>query len=201
MQPAAASSRLFATMPTRETGSRVLTSRLVLGSQVLASSRGAGRTPGCPSAPVIGDGVIAGARQAQRRRRVGRPRSITRACTAGSRTSPPFPTSARPASNCGFTSGPDVRARTQAAAAARAGCAQRDERHVDGDEVEQCGRSQEAVRGQRPRVQPLDDDHARVVPQPPVELTVTDVERHHARAPRCSSTSVNPPVEAPMSSA
>ncbi len=45
-------------------------------------------------------------------------------------------------------------------------------------------------------------DHARIGAQPPVELAVADVERDDARARRArSSTSVKPPVDAPMSSA
>ena len=43
-------------------------------------------------------------------------RATTRACTAGSRTMPPLPTSSRPASNCGFTS-----ATTSAAGASSGG--------------------------------------------------------------------------------
>ena len=44
-------------------------------------------------------------------------------------------------------------------------------------------------------------DDPRIAAQLPVELSVADVERDDAAAPRCSSTSVKPPVEAPMSSA
>src|SRR5690606_33144829 len=50
----------------------------------------------------------------------------------------------------------------------------RDERDVDDDDVDRAGE----LRGREiPRVAPLDDDHARIISQPPVELTVTDVER------------------------
>ena len=64
------------------------------------------------------------------------PSSMTRAWTAGSRTMPPAPTSSRPASNCGLTS-----AMTRPSGASerrhdRQDVAQRDERHVDRDEVE-----------------------------------------------------------------
>ena len=55
---------------------------------------------------------------------------------------------------------------------------QRDERHVDGDDIDgtrQIGERQVA------RVEVLDDDDARIVAQRPVDLAVADVERHDAR--------------------
>src|SRR5690606_835021 len=56
-----------------------------------------------PVAPVIGDGVLPMGTNPTARAAADTS-SITRACTAGSRTRPPRSTSARPASNCGLTS-------------------------------------------------------------------------------------------------
>ena len=49
------------------------------------------------------------------------------------------------------------------------------------------------------RIEALDDDHACVVSQLPVQLPVADVERHDSGSAALSSTSVKPPVDAPMS--
>ncbi len=78
---------------------------------------------------------------------------------------------------------------------------ERDERHVDGDDAGRALERGDVGGGQVPRVDALDHDDARIAAQPPVQLAVADVERDDARAPRCSSTSVKPPVDAPMSSA
>ena len=52
--------------------------------------------------------------------------------------------------------------------------AQRDERHVDGDDIHRTRQ----MRGQQvARVHPFDDEDARVVAQPPVELPMSHVER------------------------
>ena len=56
-----------------------------------------------PVSPVIGDSVMA-ARTNPTSAAARVASSTTRACTAGSRTTPFLPTSARPASNCGLTS-------------------------------------------------------------------------------------------------
>ena len=124
--------------------------------------------------------------------------ATTRACTAGSRMTP-LRTSPRPASNCGFTSATTSAPAREQRRQRRQDLPQRDERDVDDDEStgpRQIGRRQVA------RVEALDDDDARVVAQP---SSRAGRGRRRApprvRAPRCSRTSVKPPVEAPMSSA
>ena len=72
----------------------------------------------------------------------------------------------------------DVGARSQQRRDNRQDLAQRDERHVDRHDVD---RSREVGERQMARVEVLDDDDARVVAQPPVELPVADVERDDAR--------------------
>ena len=57
-----------------------------------------------PLAPVIGDGVMATRAKPTSARRGRDALDAPAACTSGSRTMPPLPTSPRPASNCGFTS-------------------------------------------------------------------------------------------------
>ena len=88
----------------------------------------------------------------------------------------PFGTSARPASNCGFTS---TSARQPGAASASAGGSaslHRDERHVARDELRR-----ERQLGERARVHALENRDARVVADLRVELPVADVERDHPR--------------------
>ena len=95
--------------------------------------------------------------------------------TPGSRTTPRR-TSARPASNCGFTS---TRARQAGSAQARAAGStrrQRDERHVGGDEG---GPKRQRRAVERPRVRPVDGGHTRVGAKALVELVSPDVERDH----------------------
>ena len=76
--------------------------------------------------------------------------------------------------------------------------AQRDERDVDRHDVDRAGQIGER---QVPRVEVLDDDDARVVAQPQSSWPWPTSSATTRAAPRCSSTSVKPPVEAPMSSA
>ena len=54
---------------------------------------------------------------------------------------------------------------------------------------------------QRPRVDALAHDDARIVAQPPIELPVADVERDDARRAALEQHVGEAPVEAPMSSA
>ena len=54
---------------------------------------------------------------------------------------------------------------------------ERDERHIDGDDIDE---RRHITRLQRARVGAFDDHDTRIVPETPVELTVADVERHHA---------------------
>src|SRR3989442_7504611 len=56
--------------------------------------------------------------------------------------------------------------------------AERDERDVDDDEVDQAW---QITGGEVARIEAFDDDHTRIVSQRPVELAVADVERDHAR--------------------
>ena len=79
---------------------------------------------------------------------------------------------------------------------------QRDERHVDGDDAGRAVEAGQVGGGEVAGVHALDDGDARVGAQLPVQLAVADVDGDRRRgAPRASSTSVKPPVEAPMSSA
>ena len=134
------------------------------------------------------------------RKRSGRPARRRAARTAGSRTTPPFGTCSRPASNCGFTS---TSARHGAAASgerrrrARA-CSEMNETSA----TTQVGPVRQAAAVEVARVGALEHGHARVGAEPLVQLAVADVERRSRRAaPRCSRQSVKPPVEAPRSSA
>ena len=89
---------------------------------------------------------------------------------------PPLPTSCFPTSNCGLisaTSSPRRKRRDR-----RQDQLQRDERDVDGDELD---RLVEVLRLQIARVDLLAIDHARIVAQRDVELSVADVDRVHLR--------------------
>ncbi len=107
-------------------------------------------------------------------RAAARTSSSTRACTAGSVTSPPRSTSSRPASNCGLTSAITWPSGDRRGGTIGKNLAQRDERDVDGDQVEGTG---QVVGRQIAGVDVLAHDHARVGAQAPVELSVADVER------------------------
>ena len=120
--------------------------------------------------------------------------------TSGSRTIPPLPTRARPASNCGFTS----RTRSASGRCERASVGrdrdQRDERQVgDGDRSTGPPRSPRSSARTLVRSSTVDtrgswrSDHASC-PRPTSTATT-------CAAPRCSRQSVNPPVDAPTSSA
>ena len=158
---AAAASPCLATRPIRRDGH--------------AASAGAAGTPGCPVAPVMGEGVSAIGRQSY--------------CTAAARTSSSHDargrpgraparrarTSSRPASNCGFTRATTSAVGRRRAAARPAGCA-RSEMNETSMVMTSNGPGRSA--GVRiPRVDVLADGHARVGAQPPVELSVSDVER------------------------
>ena len=75
---------------------------------------------------------------------VARPRASTARCTSGSRTMPPLPTRARPASNCGFTS--STRSASGAVQRDERGRdrAQRDEREVGDHEVDRAAERRRA---------------------------------------------------------
>ena len=125
-----------------------------------------------PVSPVIGDSVMAwrtnptsaAARDAS---------STTRACTAGSRITPFLPTSARPASNCGFTS-----ATTSAPSRSSGGTLGKMCRNEMNDTsmVTMSNECWQVRRLERPRIRALDDDDAGIVAQAPIELAVADVE-------------------------
>ena len=140
-------------------------------------TRGSGqRNSTLPFWPVIGDGVDA-TRVNPTSAAAATTSSSTRAWIAGSRMMP-LRTSSRPASNCGFTS-----ATTSAPGCSTDGMTGRmrrqgDEGHVDGHEVHRAGQH---VERQVARVDVLEDHDARILPQPPVQLAVADVERDHAR--------------------
>ena len=121
----------------------------------------------------------------------------TRAWTAGSRTTPPL-VSPRPASNWGFTSGTSRRPRRRSRGDRRRARAA-SEMNETSTVASETG-SGSVVAGQRPGVRPLHGDHARIAPERLCELPAARRRaRRHGCAPRCSSTSVKPPVEAPTS--
>ncbi len=143
------------------------------GSRAPGGGRGGGRAHGFPSG-----------RAAPSLRRRARLPSHSRAASATSRTTlarvsgavttPRRPTSPRPASNWGLTS----TTASQPGAASRSDGRQRlpdrDERDVADDEP---GRERQL--SDLARVHALEDGHARIVPQPGVQLAVADVERDH----------------------
>ena len=72
----------------------------------------------------------------------------------------------------------------------------RDEAHVADDRAR---RFADHLRRQGARVEAFERTDARIRREPRVELAVADVDRDDGLAPRSSSTSVKPPVEAPTS--
>ena len=77
----------------------------------------------------------------------------------------------------GFHQRDDVGAFSKKRRNARKDVAERDERDVNRDDIDE----RRQVRGlERSCVGALDDDHARIVTQAPVELAVANVERDHA---------------------
>src|SRR6516165_1477673 len=71
-----------------------------------------------------------------------------------------------------------------------------DKARIAGDDVDRLGN---VGAGQVTRVQPFENDDSRILAQFPGELAMTDIDG--VDAPRDNSTSVKPPVEAPISSA
>ena len=91
-----------------------------------------------PVAPVIGDGVMpCGANPIAAA--AADTSAITRSCTARSRTSPPRPTSLAPGLELRLHERDDVGVGAQERGHDRQHQAQRDERHVDGDDVHRSG--------------------------------------------------------------
>ena len=78
--------------------------------------------------------------------------------------------------------------------------AQRDERDVDRDDAGAVAESRQIGAGQVTGVDAFDDGDARVAAQFPVDWPWPTSSATTWAAPRCSSTSVKPPVDAPMSS-
>ena len=151
-----------------------------------------------PSAPVIGDGVDGHARQSYLS---GRGRHLVEHARVDGRVADDaLPPPSRPASNCGFTSATTSAPGCEERRQRRQDVPQRDERDVDGDhEVDRLrGRSAER---QAARVDAFVDDDARIVAQRQSSWPWPTSSATTRAAPRCSSTSVKPPVEAPMSSA
>ena len=100
--------------------------------------------------------------------------------SAGSRTTPPLPTRSRPTSNCGLTIA--RQSKRSAAQASTAGRTLRSEMNETSTTI-RSGAYGSAERLERPRVDPLEHGHARVLAQPPVELAVGDVDGHDVRRP------------------
>ena len=150
-----------------------------------------------PSAPRNGDDHdvdhVDGPRRAGRRA----PRASTARWTSGSRTIPPLPSRARPASNCGFTRSTRSPSDRRAAGERGRDREQRDERQVGDGDVD---RAAEVARLERADVRALPhactrgswrSDHASC-PRPTSTACT-------CAAPACSRQSVNPPVDAPAS--
>ncbi len=131
-----------------------------------------------PSPPVMGDGH----RPAQRRWRPlakAITSSTTRVCTAGSVITPPLPTSPRPASNCGLTSATISAPGAMQRRHDGYDVPQRDERHVDGDHVDDSIRLGQLFGRQVPGIHAFHHRDARILPQLPVDLVVPDIDRDH----------------------
>ena len=128
-----------------------------------------------PSGPGSPEGAKPSTPRPARRRR--RPRDASRR-SAGSRTTPPLPIRSRPTSNCGLTIA--RQSNRPAAHAEHRGqhLGQRDERHVDDDQVRRVG---QRVGRQRAGVDALDHRHALVARAATVQLAVGDVERDDVR--------------------
>ena len=133
-----------------------------------------------PSRPLIGLSVTPSTVQPGRLLHQATIRPHTARCTAASRTTPPAPTAAGPASNCGFIS-----ATAQAPGAHSASAAGRQGRQPDEARVAHQGADALAdpVRGQVAGVDALVQHHARVVAQLPGELATADIDRMDARRP------------------
>ena len=98
---------------------------------------------------------------------------------AGSRTTPPLPTAARPTSNCGLTIARQSYALRGAGEHGREHLGQRDERDIDHD---QLGSVRERRREAASRAfLPLEHRHARIGAQPKLQLAVGDIERDDVR--------------------
>ena len=123
----------------------------------------------------------------------------TRRWIAGSRTTPPF-ASALPASNCGFTRATIGPAPSRSTARIGASTSPSEMNETSTTARSTGSGSVDGV--ERPGVDALHRHDARVAPEPLGELPVARRRpRRPGVAPRCSRTSVKPPVEAPTSSA
>ena len=152
-----------------------------------------------PSAPRSGDAMTRDRHEPGRRRARRTTSSSTARWTAGSRTTPPRPTALASRLELRLHQQHEVGVGGRAPRAAPARTrAQRDERQVGDHERH---RPAEAPASRCAHVGALAHVDPRVGAQRPRELAVPDVDGHHLRAPRCSRQSVNPPVEAPASSA
>ncbi len=100
--------------------------------------------------------------------------------SAASRTTPPLPTRSRPTSNCGLTS---ARQSKRGAAAARTAGSTLARPMNETSIAIRSGTHGSASGDERARVAALDHGHARILAQPPVQLAVGDVERHHRLGP------------------
>jgi hypothetical protein len=97
----------------------------------------------------------------------------------GVRTTPPFPTCERPASNCGLTS--STRSASSVVHRASAGAhGQRDERQIGRAQVDP---PVDVLGREITDVGPLEDRHPRVGSKRPRQLTAPDVHRDDVRGP------------------
>ena len=181
--------------PARRTA-RASRRRAATGGRAAARGTAGGTgTPGCRP----GRGAATRSRRAAParapRRRARRARGPSR-WTAGSRTTPPsvWP---RPASNCGFTSATIGPPAAEARGDGPEDQGQRDERDVDHGELD--GLTEEVRRSACARS--CARERRRADRGAADRRAVRDRRRprRHGRAPRCSSTSVKPPVDAPTS--
>ena len=123
-------------------------------------------------------------RRARRLRAPGtprRPRARTRRQTAGSRTTPPLPTSAGPASNCGLTS--TTNSASWVATSTSAGSTDRSEMN-DRSATTRSGTNGRSAGVQGAHVRAFHHRDARVVADLPRELAVAHVDRDHPRRAR-----------------
>ena len=133
-----------------------------------------------PSLPVMGDGVLA-AQCNPTRSANAEISSTTRVWIRGSRTTPPFPTSGPASLELRLDQHDDIGARVQQRRDDGEDLRHRDEGDVDRHDVDTPEPRREHLGHQGAGVETLEHEHARVVPQPPVELPVSDVDGDHTR--------------------
>ena len=140
-----------------------------------------------PSVPVIGDSTCPRPSNPSAARHIGNAGARRARARPGPTRYRLLPTSVRPASNCGLTRATTSPPGGSSRRHDRQDVAERDERHVDGDEVEHAGVAGRSASRQVARVDVLDDGDARIAADLPVQLVVADVEGDDAARRRAGA--------------